>query len=322
VLAVHRDRLGAIVATVGTLRVQALAVLVTLVALHRSINALAHRSSVEGVGFRRMLLALEVHEGASRSVVGGGGLGTGLRIAMLRSWGVDAVGIGVAVVITSAMPTFAMWLVAGANTLPHVISGDAGRIDRLVGGASVAAVVGTVALWRWLLCSASAPRLALRMVRRTAEAVAVRFPQFGATLRRRLPHDADVLVGAQHRARAVLGRSGAFLLLSAIAAQVVLALLLVSCAAALAPSATVPMLAVLRSFALLRVLSSFVPVPGGLGVVDLGLVATLQGSGMDVNTAVAAVALFRGLTFVLPLVTGPLCAAIWWVRTPRHRTTR
>ncbi|HEX4520654.1 MAG TPA: lysylphosphatidylglycerol synthase transmembrane domain-containing protein [Gaiellaceae bacterium] len=51
-------------------------------------------------------------------------------------------------------------------------------------------------------------------------------------------------------------------------------------------------------------LSSFIPVPGGIGVTELGLTVGLTSAGMDEASALAAVLLYRISTFYLPPIWG------------------
>ena len=66
----------------------------------------------------------------------------------------------------------------------------------------------------------------------------------------------------------------------------------------------------LAAFALVRLLSAFPITPGGLGVVEFGLAAGLVLAGGDRAQVVAAVLVFRLLTFVLPV---PIGAVTWWL---------
>ena len=66
----------------------------------------------------------------------------------------------------------------------------------------------------------------------------------------------------------------------------------------------------LAAFALVRLLSAFPITPGGLGVVELGLAAALVLAGGEEAQVVAAVLVFRVLTFVLPI---PIGALTWWL---------
>jgi uncharacterized membrane protein YbhN (UPF0104 family) len=77
----------------------------------------------------------------------------------------------------------------------------------------------------------------------------------------------------------------------------------------------------LAAFALVRLLSAFPLTPGGLGVVELGLSAALVLAGGQEAPVVAAVLVFRVLTFLLPI---PIGALTWWLwrRSAWYRSER
>lgn len=77
----------------------------------------------------------------------------------------------------------------------------------------------------------------------------------------------------------------------------------------------------LAAFALVRLLSAFPLTPGGLGVVELGLSAALVLAGGEEAPVVAAVLVFRVLTFLLPI---PIGALTWWLwrRSAWYRSER
>jgi uncharacterized membrane protein YbhN (UPF0104 family) len=63
-------------------------------------------------------------------------------------------------------------------------------------------------------------------------------------------------------------------------------------------------------------LASFIPVPGGIGVVEFGLTAGLTAAGMEEEAALAAVILYRISTFYLPPVWGFF--ALRWLQRNRY----
>jgi uncharacterized membrane protein YbhN (UPF0104 family) len=67
----------------------------------------------------------------------------------------------------------------------------------------------------------------------------------------------------------------------------------------------------LAAFALTRLLSAIPITPGGLGVVELSLAALLVAAGGDKAQVVAAVLVFRVLTFLLPIPIGILTYWLW-----------
>jgi uncharacterized protein (TIRG00374 family) len=67
----------------------------------------------------------------------------------------------------------------------------------------------------------------------------------------------------------------------------------------------------LAAFALVRLLSAVPITPGGLGVVELGLAAALVLAGGAEAQVVAAVLVFRVLTFLLPIPIGAVTYWLW-----------
>jgi uncharacterized protein (TIRG00374 family) len=57
-------------------------------------------------------------------------------------------------------------------------------------------------------------------------------------------------------------------------------------------------------FAFVRLITAIPLTPGGIGIVELGLISGLAHAGGDHDQVVAAVLVYRMLTFVLPIVLG------------------
>jgi uncharacterized protein (TIRG00374 family) len=81
----------------------------------------------------------------------------------------------------------------------------------------------------------------------------------------------------------------------------------------------IPWGAVLLAFAGSKVVSSVGITPGGLGVVEGGLVATFVASGTNGPTAVTAVLVYRALTFIGLVGIGWVAAALLSVQTSRQK---
>jgi uncharacterized membrane protein YbhN (UPF0104 family) len=76
---------------------------------------------------------------------------------------------------------------------------------------------------------------------------------------------------------------------------------------------------VLGAFTFVRLLTALPITPGGVGVVELGLTAALVVGGGDQAQVVAAVLVFRGLTYLLPVPFGALTYVMWRRQTRRDR---
>jgi uncharacterized protein (TIRG00374 family) len=71
-------------------------------------------------------------------------------------------------------------------------------------------------------------------------------------------------------------------------------------------SAQISLVESFAAWALVRLLTAVPITPGGLGIVELGLTGTLVGFGGSRDNVVAAVLLYRALTFLPPLPLGLL----------------
>src|SRR3712207_1987430 len=67
----------------------------------------------------------------------------------------------------------------------------------------------------------------------------------------------------------------------------------------------------LAAFAFVRLISALPITPGGLGVVELGLSAALVAAGGEEAGVVAAVLVFRALTYLLPVPIGLVLYVKW-----------
>lgn len=76
---------------------------------------------------------------------------------------------------------------------------------------------------------------------------------------------------------------------------------------------------VLGAFTFVRLLTALPITPGGVGVVELGLTAALVVGGGDQAEVVAAVLVFRGLTYLLPVPFGALTYLLWRREARRDR---
>ena len=65
------------------------------------------------------------------------------------------------------------------------------------------------------------------------------------------------------------------------------------------------------AWALTRLLTAIPITPGGLGIIELGLTGALVAAGGDNDNVVAAVLLYRLLTWLPPIVLGALAALLW-----------
>jgi undecaprenyl-diphosphatase len=89
---------------------------------------------------------------------------------------------------------------------------------------------------------------------------------------------------------------------------------LVYCVEAFGGGLAVP--AIIAAYLVGAAIAQVAPTPGGIGAVEAALIAGLVAAGLDKETAVPAVFLFRLATFWLPILPGWLAFA-WLQRSDR-----
>jgi uncharacterized protein (TIRG00374 family) len=67
----------------------------------------------------------------------------------------------------------------------------------------------------------------------------------------------------------------------------------------------------LRVFFIVTLLGSFIPTPGGVGVIEAGLSGALVASGVAPASALAAVLVYRLITYVMPILFGGVLYLFW-----------
>jgi len=82
-------------------------------------------------------------------------------------------------------------------------------------------------------------------------------------------------------------------------------------------------IAVLAAFAFVRLVSALPVTPGGVGVVELGYAAVMTIGLNDITSAqvVAAILVFRAVTYLLPIPLGLIAYVVWRVNTTWKMTS-
>ncbi len=296
---------------------RSLAAFLVVLILHKLANAWMQRAALPDgvdVSLSRLWMASEAHVGASNAVMGGAGVGFGLRAAMLRSWGVDGPTVGASLVICAAAPSMALWLVAAAHLVVRIVAGQASGFERWTAALAFGILGVQFGVGRAIL-SDGGVRLAGRALGFGQRVLVRRAPRVA---RRRVALSGDVdrwTHDVRDATITVLRRKGLRVVGSAALSQITLGLILLAgTRLVLSPNVSLDGLAVLRGFAVVRAFSSFVPLPNGVGVLDVGLVAVLVRAGVPAPTAAVAMGIYRLATFAAPVVSGMVCTAVWRAR--------
>jgi putative heme transporter len=254
---------------------------------------LSQLSWLGALGFTQASTALTI------VLPGGAPLGMAISFALLRRLRVTAGEAGFAVALTGVWSQVMIFLYPLVGAVLVLGSGD------LSGSAVAIAVASGVA-------GAVIVIVALVALRSPGAAlwlgdIAGRFAAWLARLVRRTPPtwDGEALLRLREERVGHLRRRWPALTAATLVNQLSGYLLLVLCLRAVGiPFGQVTLSEAFLAWSIGRVISSLPLTPGGIGVVELGLIGTLVGFGAPEAHVVAAVLLFRGLIIVPTLAVG------------------
>lgn len=259
-----------------------------------------------GLRFRQAFVLTETTTAVSNALPAGGAVGVGLTYAMLGSWGFSTSRSTLSVLVTGiwnnllklGTPIVALAIVA--------VQGDAGDGRVVAALAGVAGLVAAIAIFALTLRSEDFARRAGLMAQDAATWV--------RRLLRRGPATGWDQAMVTFRARVaglVRHRWVALTVVTVVSHLSLYLVLLAALRATGVPRAEVGWAEVLVAFAFARLVTAIPLTPGGVGVFELALIGSLVRSGGDRPEVVAAVLIFRLLTYVLPIVIGAFSYLFW-----------
>ena len=264
------------------------------------------RAAMPGLGLWRALLMTQASTAAASVFPGGEAVGLGLVFGMLRTWGFRSGAIVAAGAVVTAMNVLAKVLLPVAALAALLVTGRQGGLLGLLTVIAVAAL--------GLLLGAAV--VALRTDAST-RSFAARLDQWRARvplLRRRAASGAlpDKLSRFRSETFGLLrDRWWQLLSWTLLGHLAVFVVLLVALRAVGVTNEEVDFVEAFAAWALTRLLTAIPITPGGLGIVELGLTGALVAAGGDNENVVAAVLLYRLLTWLPPILLGTPAALLW-----------
>jgi uncharacterized membrane protein YbhN (UPF0104 family) len=267
-------------------------------------------AALPGLRLREAAVVNQASTAVSNTLPAGGVIGVGVSISMLTSWGFRIGSIGRSAVVTGiwnnfvklGMPVLALALLA--------LEGDVTPARLAAAAIGIAVLVGAVVLFALVLRSDRLARAIGRGLGRLVDRV------------RRLLRKKEV-VGWDGRASTfrtetigLLRHRWLWLTVATLVSHVSLYLvLLVALRHVGVSQEELSWIAVLAAFSFVRLISALPLTPGGVGVVELGYAAVMT-IGLDDPTSakvVAAILVFRAVTYLLPIPLGLLSYIAWRV---------
>jgi uncharacterized protein (TIRG00374 family) len=278
--------------------------------LNLATYAPSFMTAMPGLRFRQ---ALEVQfTGTALSNVAplGGAVSLGFQFRMLREWGFTTGQSSRAVVVTGvfnnlcnlALPVVALTLLTlgGGRNAALTLAAE-------IGAAAFVVILTAFVLLLWSDAGA-------RVIAQAAEAVLNSVRRiFRRPPRRTL---AAAMVRFREDSTALLKQRWWLLTIWTLAGILSVFLVFIVCLRAVGiPGDQVTITEAFAAWSVTRLLSAIPITPGGLGIIDVGLAGALTGFGGDDAKVVAAVLLYRVVTFVPPIVLG-LISLFTWKRHP------
>jgi uncharacterized membrane protein YbhN (UPF0104 family) len=240
---------------------------------------------------------------------GGAPLGMAISFGFLRRLRVDRGGAAFAVAATGIWSQTMIFLYPLVGAILVFATGELSTSTALIAGVSAAAGAAVVGL---AVAALRSPTAALRLGN-----AAARFAARVKGLFHRAPPawSGESLVRFREERLVLLRQRWLVLTAATLANQLTAFVTFVLCLRAVGiSSATLPFSEAFLAWAIGRVISSLPLTPGGIGVVELGMVGTLVGFGAPNAHVVAAVLLFRGLVVLPSLIVGAVgLPALRWL---------
>ena len=300
-----------IAATVGSVPTAYLVGLVLLWLAGLVAHTVTLTSALPGLSHRRALMLSLTGSSVSNVLPAGGAAGIALNYRMTRAWGFARPDFATYTLLTNLWDVLAK-LALPAVLVPLVLVVGGWQASALIGVAGVA--VGSAVVLGAAAVVLSRPAALVRAVAtvnalvRTARRLARQPPGDGLTVEQVGDWRDDTRALAQARWQPL---SGGMMLYSSLLLALLLACLHVT-------GAAVPLGAVALAFCAERLMTVLPLTPGGLGVVEVGLVGLLTlAPGSSAAGIASGVLLYRALTFGLEIPVGGALLGGWLWRRRR-----
>ena len=274
-------------------------------------------AALPGLRLREAAVVNQASTAVSNTLPAGGALGVGLTLAMLTSWGFTIAAITRSAVVTGIWNNFVK---LGMPVLALALLALEGGITpaRLTAAAiGIAVLVAAVVLLWMVLKSDRLARAIGRFFGKIVDWFRGRFRRepLGDWDERAAKFRLDTVGLLEHRWLALTLAT----LLSHISLYLVLLLALRNVGVS---QEELSWIAVLAAYSFVRLISMVPITPGGVGVVELGHAATLTIGLDDMARAqvVAAILVFRAITYLLPIPLGIASYVIWRVNNSWRMT--
>ena len=263
-------------------------------------------AALPGLTALRAFVVGQISTAVTNTLPGGSAIGVGVTYAMFSSFGFGAGSIAIASVVTGVWNTFVKLALPVVALALLTFQGRSNAALQSAALTGVAVLIGAIGLLALIMSSARAARragerigaIASRLVRPFKRGP---FQQWGAGFVRFRSQSIDLLRRRWH-----------VITLATVVSHISLfALLLISLQHMGVSSDTITGAKALAAFAVVRLLTAIPITPGNVGIVEVGLTAALVVAGGDESLVVAAVLIYRALSYLAQVPLGLAAYIIW-----------
>ncbi|MBT8201669.1 MAG: flippase-like domain-containing protein [Acidimicrobiia bacterium] len=263
-------------------------------------------SALPGLTLGRAFVVGQISTAVTNTLPAGSAVGVGITYSMFSSFGFESGSIAIAAVVTGLWNTFVK---LGLPIVAFAILSFQGKGNAALQSAAITGLIILLAAIGVLVLALARESVAYQTgdrLGRIATSVGRRF--------RRGPYDGwgDRLVTFREQSIDLLRRRWHWISLSTIVSHLSLYALLVLSLRHMGISAIdVTGAEALAVFALVRLVAAVPITPGGLGVVEVGYTTALVVAGGDEELVVAAVLIYRALSYLLQVPLGAIAFVVW-----------
>jgi uncharacterized protein (TIRG00374 family) len=282
------------------------AVLVGLAAWNLATYWIQMVVATPGLTYPQAMVLTESTTAVSNALPAGGAIGVGLTYSILGSWGFSNSRATLAVLVSGIWNNFAKLGMPVVALAILAVSGDSGGGGLVAALAGLLGLVGAVTIFALILRSEAFARQLGLFTQRIASRIRKVF--------RKGPATGWDLAVTKFRGR-VLGfvrRRWIQLTLVTVIGHLSLYLVLLASLRVMGVSEQDASWAqVLAVFSFARLITAIPITPGGVGIVELALIGGISAAGGERAEVVAAVLIYRLLTYVVPIVFGGITYVFW-----------
>ena len=264
-----------------------------------------------GVTLRQAIMTDQAALAAGYGIVlGGGAVGTGMRIHMFTTWGIAHLTIASSIIATAVVPSFTTWGLPSLLLIGPALRGTASTEQTLAVAVGIPLIIVSFVFWWLALRSSMLFSTVGRFTGSVRSYLLRKIPLRFSTARAAVERTQPLAFSIELRDDVVqLLRGRWVVIFTASVSTLIAGFTCLWTSSVVFDVEGLTFREALVVFSLVRVVIALSPIPGGTGLAEVGLIVLLERAGVSTIDATGMTLLYRSLTWFLPIVVG---SATWW----------